>query len=123
MFQLPLHLHGKQKLPYFAVSESFFVLLMLSLYIYTHNKNIAVFRALTQAPSRALLYIPVNFQHAYCMTIGLKILPYNYWPNEKPLLAALHIYLQDAAASLFKWLYEKLMKGNTDKISLINKQR
>ena len=57
------------------------------------------------------------------MTIGLKILPYNYWPNEKPLLAALHIYLQDAAASLFKWLYEKLMKGNTDKISLINDQR
>ena len=57
------------------------------------------------------------------MTIGLKILPYNYWPNEKPLLAALHIYLQDAAVSLFKWLYEKLMKGNTDKISLINKQR
>ena len=99
------------------------IYIYIYIYIYIQNKNITVFRALTQAPPRALLYIPVNFQHAYCMNIGLKILPYNYWPNEKPLFAASHIYLQDAAASLFKWLYEKLMKGNTDKISLINDQR
>ena len=86
--QLCSCMHSKQLLNYFAVSEDFFVLSMLSLYS-IHNKNITVFRASFQPTSRALLD-PSWFWHAFCMTQRLKNVPCNYRTMEKPLFAALN---------------------------------
>ena len=81
-------MHSKQLLNYFAVSEGFFVLSMLSLYS-IHNKNITVFRASFQLTSRALLD-PSWFWHTFCVTQRLKNVPCNYRTMEKPLFAALN---------------------------------
>ena len=55
------------------------------------------FRALSQHPPEPS-WIPAEFQDTFYITQRLTNLPYNYWPTEKPLLAAvdlLHIHHYD----------------------------
>ena len=68
-------MYSKQILNYFLVCESF-VCIVHVITIYTIKIN---FLGCRPNPNcRAFLDL-VNFQHGFCMTQKLRILPYNYW--------------------------------------------